>query len=148
MGSGTEEGFVEQDLLLDRIGRAWEVDGRVYTKAAYGLVLSAIDYATGKYSLSDLDGRKKHVSPLQLALGFAEFVINEYGPMSDVVLKELRIQGAYDLGMILRSLETEELVALREHERWVDYSRFCNFGEVFNPDTLLELEKQRIMLGN
>ena len=108
-------------------GRICEKDFR-YDMEAYYFLRDALGYATKKYSRT---GTNRHVTGVELSEAIREFAIQEYGPLSHLVLTEWGLTKTDDFGEIVYSLINEGVFGKTEEDRKDDFKDVFEFKTAF-----------------
>lgn len=85
----------------EAVRRSFQKDPR-YHPAAYELVRDALHMAAKKFR--DENAEDQHVSGQELLAGFRDYVLQEYGPMSTIILDQWGLQRGEDVGNIVYNL--------------------------------------------
>lgn len=107
--------------------RICEKDFR-YDMEAYYFLRDALGYATKKYSRT---AANRHVTGVELSEAIREFAIQEYGPLSHLVLTEWGLTKTDDFGEIVYSLINEGVFGKTEEDRKDDFKDVFDFKTAF-----------------
>ncbi len=107
--------------------RICEKDFR-YDMEAYYFIRDALGYATKKYSRT---AANRHVTGVELSEAIREFAIQEYGPISHLVLTEWGLTKTDDFGEIVYSLINEGVFGKTEEDRKDDFKDVFEFKNAF-----------------
>lgn len=110
------------ELILDRDPR--------YARDAYLFIREALDF-TQKNVARDRRGRTRHVSGQELLGGIREYALNQFGPMTMMVLGEWGIHNCADFGELVFNMVDVKLLAKTEHDTRADFANGYDFNEAF-----------------
>ena len=106
-----------------------------YPAKAYSLMPTVIDYTlrhlpaqAGEEEHSRPQG---HVSGRQLALGFRDYLLAEYGPFAAELLDALNIHATDDIGNIVYNLIAVGLFGKTQQDSLSDFHALYDFPETF-----------------
>lgn len=114
-----EEGL---DLIQTRDSR--------YSRDAYLFVREALDFTQKKIN-KEIRGRVHHVSGQDLLDGIREYALNQFGPMSSMVLEEWGITTCSDFGAIVFNMVDSGLLAKTEKDSRTDFEGGYDFFDAF-----------------
>jgi uncharacterized repeat protein (TIGR04138 family) len=110
-----------------------------YDVEAYKFIFDSLDYvlvSNGKYQYASGD---RHVSVEQLLDGIKDFALEQFGPLSRIVLEEWGIYCTEDIGEIVFDLVDGGLLNKQESDDKRDFSRGFSFREVFEENYVPEI---------
>lgn len=117
----------DYDDILDQI-----VDKDIrYHKDAYYFIREALDYTQQKLSKEAGGDEPRHISGQELTDGLRKYALNNYGPMTKMVLNEWGINATEDFGEIVFNLVENNLLAKTENDSREDFANGFDFDEAF-----------------
>lgn len=96
-----------------------------YKPDSYEFVMQALYFTQKKLN------RQKHVTARELLEGIREFAIEQYGPMSQTVLKHWGITKTDDFGNIVFNMIHKNLLSKTEGDTIADFKDVYDFEIVF-----------------
>lgn len=111
------------DAAIDNI---LERDRR-FEPGAFFLLKEALDF-TLKRTLEE-GGQERHVSGQELALGFRDYVLQEFGPMAFTLLREWGVHTCSDLGDMVFLLIEEGMFGKQDSDTKEDFCDHYDFEE-------------------
>jgi uncharacterized repeat protein (TIGR04138 family) len=96
-----------------------------YKPDSYEFVMQALHFTQKKLN------RQKHVTARELLEGIREFAIEQYGPMSQTVLKHWGITKTDDFGNIVFNMIHKNLLSKTEGDTIADFKDVYDFEIVF-----------------
>lgn len=115
----------------DAVRRSYQKDQR-YQPAAYELVRDALHIAAKKFRDENADDQ--HVSGQELLAGFRDHVLNEYGPMSLLILEQWGLHRGEDVGNIVYNLIDVGYFGKNDGDSITDFAGGYEFKTAFtNP---------------
>lgn len=96
-----------------------------YPLPAYGFMLSALHE-----TISRLE-RPRHISGQELAAGFKQFALEQFGPMTLSVLEAWNLRSTEDLGAVVFNLIAIGLLNKTAEDRLEDFQNAYSFQEAF-----------------
>jgi uncharacterized repeat protein (TIGR04138 family) len=116
-----------------------------YHPAAYELVRDALHMAAKKFR--DEAAEDQHVSGQELLAGFRDYVLQEYGPMSNIILDQWGLQRGEDVGNIVYNLIDCGYFGKNDGDSLEDFSGGYEFGTAFStpflPASLREAHEKK-----
>lgn len=97
-----------------------------YDPESYSLVMSALDFTTKKL------GRRGHVTAEELLDGIKEYTIDQFGPMSRVVLEHWGIKTTNDFGEIVFNMIDVGMLGKTNNDSREDFNNRFDFKSVFD----------------
>ena len=104
--------------LLDRDGR--------YKPDAYEFVMQSLTFTQKKLK------RQGHVSAKELLAGIRDYGINQYGPMTRLVLEHWGIKSTDDFGEIVFNMVNEGILNSTEDDKRSDFANVYEFDKAFD----------------
>lgn len=101
-----------------------------FTAQAYAFIRDALDFTTKKLK-KPAEGRERHVTGRELLVGFREFAIQQFGPMSRTVLASWGIHHTSDIGEIVFNLVEAGKLGKTDQDSKTDFSGGYDFSEAF-----------------
>ena len=111
-----------------------------YQRDAYLFVREALDY-TQKTIGKDPRRRIKHVTGQQLLGGIREFALQQFGPMTKMVLEEWGIRRSQDFGEIVFNMVEVGWLAKTDKDSRADFENGYDFDEAFRKPFLPETKR-------
>ncbi|OHE72395.1 MAG: hypothetical protein A2007_03800 [Verrucomicrobia bacterium GWC2_42_7] len=102
-----------------------------YDKKAYLLVRQALDFTVEEIKKKKPDDSSNHISGKELLEGFRIFVLNEFGPMANLLCDAWGIRSTEDVGAIVFNMVNNGILGKSENDRVEDFSNGYNFDEAF-----------------
>ncbi len=100
-----------------------------YTREAYTFLRESLDFT------QKIVGKKaaeiRHVSGKELLNGVRDYALNQYGPMSLMVLESWGIRSCEDIGEIVFNMVEFNLLAKTEQDSREDFKNVYDFVETF-----------------
>jgi uncharacterized repeat protein (TIGR04138 family) len=116
--------------LEEKIIEIAEEDGR-YHPEAYRFIFESLDYLLYRLGKHDRPVGNRHVSVQELLEGVKEYALEQFGPLSRIVLEEWGISSTADVGEIVFNLVEEGLLNKQESDSKEDFAGGFDFREVF-----------------
>ena len=116
------------------------VQDQRYQPEAYLFVREALDH-TQKSIAKDARGRIRHVTGQELLAGIRQFALEQFGPMTKMVLDEWGIRACSDFGEIVFNMIEVGWLAKTEKDRRADFQNGYDFDEAFRTP-FLPMSKQ------
>lgn len=120
------------DDFFQQVEQLAEQDGR-YGREAYFFVFAALDHTVRALNRAEEPEIGRHVTGSELAWGIADYVREQYGPMTSSVLSHWRLNTTLDIGHIVFSLIDAGLMRKTENDSLEDFADVYSFEEVFDP---------------
>ena len=115
-----------------------------YPRDAYHLLSAALDHtirAVYAERRSAGDGPEdRHISGRQLAEGFRDYLLGEYGPFARYILEDLRLRTTDDIGNLVFNLVAVGAFGKSENDKRSDFHDLYDFHETFVEPFLCEHE--------
>jgi uncharacterized repeat protein (TIGR04138 family) len=102
-----------------------------YTREGYLFVKEALDHTQKMIGKPAKDDVPRHVSGQQLVEGAREYALQQYGPMTLMVLNEWGIRACEDIGEIVFNMVENSLLAKTDEDSRNDFKGGFDFEEVF-----------------
>lgn len=96
-----------------------------YDIEAYYFVLDSLEYSL------KINKKTRHISGKELLEGIRKYGLNEYGPMTKLVLSHWGVTNCSDFGKIVFNLIDVGLLKKSEEDSIGDFSNGYDFSEVF-----------------
>jgi uncharacterized repeat protein (TIGR04138 family) len=121
----------DEEKMLERIRDTCRDDGR-YPFEAYIFVYQALDYTTHR-----VVGERRHVTGRELLEGIRRLAIEQFGPLSLMVLKHWGVRRTEDFGEIVWNLVQRDLMGKTDEDKREDFADAYSFDDAFAPERLL-----------
>lgn len=130
---------MRNEAFDNAVSRILAQDAR-YPREAYDLLPAALDYTVralraerqeGRAQEDEEPGPQQHVSARQLADGFRDHLLAEYGPFAKGLLDDLNIRTTDDIGAIVYNLIAVGAFGKTEKDRREDFHDLYDFDEAF-----------------
>jgi len=108
-----------------------------YQRDAYLFVREALDYSQ-KSVAKEIKGQLRHITGQELLGGIREFALQQYGPMTMLLLEEWGIHNCADFGEIVFNMVEGNLLAKTETDSREDFKCGYDFFEAFRKPFLPE----------
>jgi uncharacterized repeat protein (TIGR04138 family) len=96
-----------------------------YPMQAYGVILSALHATISKLP------QPRHISGPELAEGFRDYVLDQFGPMTLMVLNAWNVRSTEDVGAIVFNLVDVGLLTKTEDDRREQFEGLYDFQDAF-----------------
>lgn len=96
-----------------------------YEVDSYYFLKDALDY-TVKKAADENNGEHRHVSAKELAEGFRDFALEQFGPMASTMMSEWRVQHTSDIGNMVFLLIEEGIFGKQDSDTLEE------FGNLFS----------------
>jgi len=106
-----------------------------YKPDAYEFVMKALFYTQKKLK------RRGHITGKELAEGFRDLAIEEFGGMARTVLSYWGINQTSDIGEIVYNMIEKKILSKTESDSKEDFKDVYNFKESFDKGYRIDLEK-------
>lgn len=100
-----------------------------FESGAYFLLKDALDF-TLKRSREE-SGEERHVSGEELIFGFRDFVLQEFGPMAQTLLREWGVHTCADVGDMVFELIEEGMFGKQDSDTREDFCDHYDFEDAF-----------------
>ena len=97
-----------------------------YDPEAYSFIMASLDYTMRKLK------RKGHVTGQELSDGVKDYCLEQFGPLSRLVLERWGIKSTNDFGEIVFNLINSGLLGKTEEDRKEDFHNRYDFKEAFD----------------
>ncbi len=101
-----------------------------YHREAYLFVREALDH-TQKTIAKDARGRIRHVTGQELLAGIRDFALQQFGPMTKMVLEEWGVRCCSDFGEIVFNMIEQGWLAKTDKDSRADFLDGYDFEEAF-----------------
>lgn len=101
-----------------------------YDVEAYLFLREALEFTVQKHKTSLKSGHR-HVSGKELAEGFRDYAISQFGPITFAVLAKWGIRKTEDIGAIVFNLVNAGELGKTEEDKPEDFNNLYDFYEVF-----------------
>ena len=109
-----------------------------YPRAAYEMMPVILDYTVRKHNArqrsgdaSELEAEDRHVTGQQLAEGFRDYLLDEYGPFAEDIVNDLNLHATIDIGHLLFNLISVGCFGKTPEDRLEDFDQVYDFEEAF-----------------
>lgn len=123
-----------RDKRFDKaVARILEQDNR-YPARAYDLMPAVIDYTVRHPAPADPSEPPRpqgHVSGRQLAIGFRDYLLAEFGPFAADLLDEINIRSTDDIGNLVYNLISVGVFGKTNADSRADFHAVYDFKEAF-----------------
>ncbi len=117
--------------FLEAVNEIHSEDDR-YHPDAYEFLREALDFTVSR--IKETERKARHINGAELAIGFRDFTLQEFGPMSKPLLKEWGITKTRDIGDMVFNLIKVSMFSKEEGDAPADFDRIYTFKEAFeNP---------------
>lgn len=113
-----------------------------YHRDAYHFVREGLDH-TQKAITKEGRGRLRHVSGQELLEGIRQYALEQYGPMTMMVLGEWGVHDCKDFGEIVFNMVESGLLAKTEKDTRTDFEDGYDFYEAFQKPYLPDSKVKR-----
>ncbi|MGF1448812.1 MAG: Minf_1886 family protein [Opitutales bacterium] len=107
-----------------------QTDAR-FAPGAYHFVRQALDYTLKRPERQNADGTSKHVSGQELLDGIREYALDQFGPLSLIVLEDWGVRRCEDFGEIVFNLVDFGVLGKTENDRREDFAGAYTFADAF-----------------
>ena len=115
--------------LAEAIDEMVRADGR-YDRDAYYFVREGLDF-TIKMLKKDAAGARQHVSGQELLDGLRRFALDQFGPMTKMVLTHWGVNRCEDFGEIVFRMVDKGILGKTEQDTREDFRGAYDFDEAF-----------------
>ena len=109
---------------------------RRYKEDAYVFVMEALAYTQKKFN------RPKHVKGEEMLIGLRELLLEQFGPMTMMVLSHWGIKSTEDFGNIVFNLVENRVLSKTEDDSIEEFRNGYDFGEAFESGYRKQLAKK------
>ncbi len=127
-----------QTAIEQRILEITRADSR-YRAGAYHLVFEALDFTMQRLGKSKRRGTERHLTVLELLEGFRDHAIDQFGPLSRIVLSSLGIESTDDVGEVVFHLVDRGLLNKQDSDTRDQFVHAFSFREAFDEKRLARL---------
>lgn len=103
---------------------------------AYDHLKDALDYTVK--GIMEREKAPRHVNGAELAFGFRDYTLKEYGPMSKSLLKEWGVGKTRDIGDMVFNLIEHHVFSREEGDSPSDFDAIYTFKQAFDKPYLPE----------
>ena len=114
----------------EELSRIFAKDAR-FPREAYVFVREALDHTQKMIGKSAKEDAPRHVSGQQLLAGVREYALQQYGPMTLIVLEEWGIRRCEDIGEIVFNMVENSLLKKTDQDSREDFKGGYDFEETF-----------------
>ncbi|OGV50387.1 MAG: hypothetical protein A2X49_12070 [Lentisphaerae bacterium GWF2_52_8] len=118
-----------KDNFHETVFKITRSDSR-YAPDAYSFVSEAVTY-TAKNLMRHRNSENRHISGQEMLKGFAEYALQQYGPMAATVLRNWGLNNARDVGCVVFNMVNEKLLRASKNDSLDDFNEGLDFTEVF-----------------
>ncbi len=104
---------------------------RRFARGAYEFVREALDYTQRAISKVN-QGRMRHITGQELLAGIRSYALEQYGPMTLILLNEWGVHRCEDFGDIVFNLVEHGLFSKTENDSRADFQGGYDFNEAFH----------------
>ncbi len=97
-----------------------------YPACAYSLVASALEYTVRRVTT-----KNHHVTGRQLSEGLRDYMLEEYGPFAQDILRKCNMQQTFDIGRIVYNLIEVGAFGKTKEDSIEDFNAIYDFVETF-----------------
>ena len=101
-----------------------------FDSSAFMFLKDALDYTLKR--TRDETGEERHVSGEELLLGFRDYALEEFGPMSGTLLTEWGVHSCSDIGEMVFHLIEEGMFGRQDSDTKEDFSDIFDFEDAFS----------------
>lgn len=101
-----------------------------FEAGAYFLVREALDFTIDRIA-KESDGENRHVTGKELLLGFRDYTLREYGPMSATLLHDWGLEECRHVGEIVFLFIEEGIFGKQDSDTLEDFCDVFDFQEAF-----------------
>jgi uncharacterized repeat protein (TIGR04138 family) len=122
----------KQNSFCEIIDLIVKEDSR-FDKEVYHFVRNALDYTIKELNQNgtEADSNKRHVSGKQLLTGIRAYALEQYGPMSKVLLEHWGVKKCSHFGNIVFNLVKYEILGKTSKDSEEDFHEGYDFWEAF-----------------
>ncbi|MGJ8676263.1 MAG: Minf_1886 family protein [Akkermansiaceae bacterium] len=102
-----------------------------YDVAAYYFLKDALDF-TVKKAAEDNNGEHRHVSAKELAEGFSDYAVDNFGPMASTMMSEWGIHQTLDIGNMVFLLIEEGVFGKQESDTLEEFDQVFQLMDVLD----------------
>lgn len=101
-----------------------------YPRSAYYFLREALDFTVARHGGDERSG-SRHVSGQQLAAGFRDHALGQFGPMAAVVMEQWGVTKSEDVGVMVTQLIAIGVFGRSEDDRFSDFLDLWDLNEAF-----------------
>lgn len=103
-----------------------------FPRQAYELMPAALNYTLRRLQAGQPGAEVHgHVNGRQLAEGFRDFMLEEYGPFAADILAKYNIRSTADIGRLVYNLISVGMFGKTENDREADFRNLYDFRDAF-----------------
>lgn len=114
--------------FLEAVNEICTEDGRFHPDA-YDFLREALDFTVSR--IKETEKQSRHINGAELTIGFRDFTLQEFGPMSKPLLKEWGITKTRDIGDMVFNLIKVDMFSKEEGDSPADFDGIYTFKEAF-----------------
>ena len=97
---------------------------------AYFFLKDSLDFTLKRFN-ENHDGPPRHVSGRDLARGFRDLALNEFGPMASTLMSEWNVRETRDIGEMVFQLIDQKMFGKQDSDTLEDFEDLYDFDEAF-----------------
>lgn len=101
-----------------------------FQPGAYFLIREILDFTVDRLS-KESNGDKRHVTGRELLIGFRDYLVQEYGPMSATLLEDWGITNCRHVGEIVFLFIENGVFGKQDSDTLDDFEEIFTFEEAF-----------------
>lgn len=101
-----------------------------YARAAYHFVCEALEHTQAHHQTAEC-GQKRHVTGQELLDGIRQYALQQFGPMTCLVLEEWGIRSCGDFGEIVFNMIEQQILSKTDTDSRDDFKEGFNFEDAF-----------------
>ena len=102
-----------------------------YSPQAYYFVLETLDFINDHLEEDGFGGSDTHVSVFDLLAGARHYALDQFGPLSRVVLEDCGLYSTEDIGEVVFNMVDADLLNKQDDDDRRDFEGGFDFREVF-----------------
>ncbi len=102
-----------------------------FAPGAYFLVREALDFTVARLA-DENKGEKRHVAGSELLMGFRDYTLEEYGPMSATILEDWGLTKCREIGEIVFLFIEQGVFGKQDSDSLDDFAEIFDFQEAFS----------------
>ena len=134
-----------QEINFDEVVEKLVAQDPRFAREAYHFTREALDF-TQKLISRENKGNVRHVTGQELLNGIRQFALQQYGPMTMMVLEEWGVKQCRDFGEIVFNMVESGLLAKTEKDTRDDFQNGYDFTDAFRkpfwPESRTNAEKK------
>lgn len=115
--------------LEQAIHKIFQKDSR-FQPPAYLLIKEALDFTVQRHAEAN-KGKEDHICGAEFVIGFRDYVLQQYGPMSSTLLDCWGFKKCGDVGEIVFNLIEEGVFGKQDSDDKKDFAELYDFKEAF-----------------